>query len=108
MITVQRKFVDWKKTGRNLEMLRNDNINLRRASCRSRNFNKSNCEGDCENCTFEMDRSISRGELALLFGTTEHVVYNWENGKTAVPYEDLLFYSQISETALEDFVVYME
>lgn len=33
MKTINRKFIDWNKTGRNLQLLRVDNIELRRSVC---------------------------------------------------------------------------
>ncbi len=107
MEKIQRQFIDWEKTGKNLELLRNDNINLRRASCRARNFGEENCEGNCEDCKFGMDNNISRNELAEMFGVSEHVIYNWEKGKTAVDLEDLLFYCNIAKVDLKEIVVFM-
>ena len=43
-------------------------------------FDRGNCSGDCKNCEYEMDPSISRNELAEVFTTTESVIFNWEIG----------------------------
>lgn len=104
----QRHHIDWKKTGKNLQLLRNDNVNLRREVCRANNLHKDECGGDCEDCRFEMDSNISRKELALLFGVSDNVIYSWETGRTPIGLEDLLFYCQISKSGLEEIVVFTE
>ncbi len=104
MEELKRKFIDWKRTGKNLRLLRNDNIELRRKICRALKYENGNCGGDCQNCVYEMDNSISRAELAAVFNVTESVVFNWESGRTAVSLDDLLFYSQIADVDLIDIV----
>ena len=107
MPTFTRKFIDWDKTGYNLEQLRLTNPALRKKSCRSRIFEAGECEGDCDRCRFEMDNSISRAELAQIFGVSEHVIYSWERGRTPVGVEDLLFYCDVAEVALSDILVFL-
>lgn len=106
MINTERKNIDWQKTGKNLQLLRNDNIDLRRNVCNALNYDKGECSGKCEECKYEMDNSISRAELARVFKVSESVVFNWENGITAVSLEDMLFYCQISNVRLSKIIVY--
>lgn len=108
MNPIRRNFIDWKKTGRNLQLIREDNIELRRQVCRALKHDKCNCSGECELCKYEMDNHISRKELADVFGISENVIFNWENGRTAVDYENLLFYEQLSRMQLKDIIVMME
>ncbi len=54
-----------------------------------------------------MDNHISRNELAEVFGVSESVIFNWENGRTAVSLEDMLFYAQISQKELSDIIIYL-
>ena len=108
-----RRYIDWKKTGYNLQLLRNDNIDLRRYVCNAINESKPDkekrlCSGDCESCKFEMDRSISRVELAQVFNVSESVIFNWEIGKTPVSLEDMLFYCAIAKVALDDIIFFEE
>ena len=107
MKAIPRKFINWKKTGRNLQMLREDNIELRRSVCSALKHENGDCSGACDDCVYEMDNHISRKELASVFGVTESVIFNWENGRTAVSLEDILFYSQISKRNLSEIIVYM-
>ena len=86
MISIRKKFVDWKKTGIKLQLLRDDNLNLRRMVCSTLKHGDENCSGQCESCQFEMDNHISRKELAEVFGVSESVIYNWENGRTLIDY----------------------
>lgn len=107
MKKLQRKFIDWKKTGRNLQLLREDNIELRRCVCSALKHDSGDCSGECGACRYEMDNHISRKELSDVFGVSESVIFNWENGRTEVDYENLLFYAQLSKIALGDIVVFM-
>ncbi|MDE7394668.1 MAG: helix-turn-helix domain-containing protein [Clostridiales bacterium] len=104
---IHRKFIDWKKTGRNLQLLREDNIELRRCVCHTLKHDKGECGGECGACRFEMDNHISRKELADVFGVSESVIFNWENGRTAVGLEDMLFYAQIAKKNLSDIIIYL-
>lgn len=106
MKTINRKFIDWNKTGRNLQLLRVDNIELRRSVCNAIKHDQGDCSGECSSCRFDMDNQISRKELADVFGVSESVIFNWENGRTAVALEDMLFYAQISQKELADILVY--
>ena len=108
MKRIYRKFIDWKKTGRNLQLLREDNIELRRAVCGALRHDSGDCGGSCMDCKFDMDNHISRKELSEVFGVSESVIFNWENGRTVVDYENLLFYSQLSKISLEDIVIFMD
>lgn len=75
--------------------------------CRALKYDDADCNGDCETCEFEMDTHVSRKELADVFGVSESVIFNWENGRSAVALEDILFYAQISKKNLADILVYM-
>lgn len=108
MKTIQRKFIDWKKTGKNLQLLREDNGNLRRCVCGALKSDKLDCGANCNECRYEMDNHISRKELSEVFGVSESVIFNWENGRTAVDYENLLFYSQLAQTPLDEVIVFMD
>lgn len=105
-MNTQRKYIDWQKTGKNLQRLRNDNLHLRRNVCNALNYGKGACSGKCEVCIYEMDSSISRVELAKIFNVTESIVFNWENGITPVPLEDVLFYAQIAGVEVAEIIVY--
>ena len=107
MKPILRKFIDWKKTGRNLQLLREDNIELRRFVCNALKHDKSECSVRCGECKFEMDNHISRKELSDVFGVSESVIFNWENGRTSVGLEDILFYAEISKKELADIIIYM-
>ena len=106
MELIDRKRIDWKKTGKNLMFLRNDNITLRRNVCRALNLKKGECSGDCDGCRYEMDNNISRPELAKVFNVSESVVFNWETGKTPVSLEDILFYCTLADVSIDDVVVF--
>lgn len=99
-------YVDWSKTALNLKLLRNDNLHLRRYVCRELKYNDANCTGECENCKFDMDKSISQSELAQVFGVSSFIIANWETGRTFPSLEDLLFYCEISCTPLSEVVVF--
>lgn len=107
MKPIPRNFIDWKKTGRKLQILREHNIELRRQVCRALKYDDSNCSGNCNECELEMDNHISRKELADVFGVSESVIFNWENGRTAVDYENLLFYCQLAKVDLNTIIVFM-
>lgn len=103
----ERRTINWTRTGKKLESLRNDNIKLRRIVCRENG--KRNCNRQCEICTFEtMDNRISRQELADLFNVSSDVINNWESGRTVVPLEDLFLYADISGEQLIDIIVFDE
>lgn len=48
MKSIHRNFIDWKKTGRNLQLLREDNIELRRCVCNALKHDKGDCSGECQ------------------------------------------------------------
>ena len=106
MKEIHRKRINWKKTGKRLLGLRNNNLTLRRYTCWFLKYDKGNCSGDCKNCEYEMDPSISRNELADVFMTTESVIFNWENGKTPPEIEDIMLYSEITGIPLEGIIVF--
>ena len=111
MERVERKVIDWAKTGKNLKLLRNDNLNLRKYVCRELNKRKKTfgCDGaECDTCKFEMDNSISQAELAQVFHVTENRIVNWENNKSKPTIEDLIFYSQICGVDFFDILVFEE
>ena len=105
-IKLTRKKIDWKKTGRNLQLLRNDNINLRRTVCQQLNFHKGNCSGMCATCKYDMETAISRTELARIFYVSESVIFNWESGKTPVSLEDIIFYCELAGVTMDDIIVF--
>lgn len=109
-MNIERKFIDWDATGYKLFRLRSDNANLRRCVCKVLRKGTEKCtnqSGNCETCEYKhMDRSISRPELADVFGVSESVINNWEKGRTAIGIEDLLFYCQIANVELEDILVF--
>ena len=105
MKKIERKIIDWKKTGRNLQLLREDDIGLRRFVCNALRYEKGECSGKCDECRYEMDNHISRAELAKAFSVSENMVVNWENGKSRPTLEDLLFYADICGRSLFDLLV---
>ena len=111
MSTGQRKCIDWTKTGKNLQLLRRDNIALRRFVCRTLNLDKGDCDGMCETCRYEMDNSISRVELSRIFLVSESVIFNWESGKTPVSLPDqkrteAFCRSPVIRVHLDDIVIF--
>ncbi len=106
MSNISRKHINWEKTGRNLLILRNDNLALRRNVCRALNYDKNECSGLCEDCRYDIDMNISRAELAKIFNVSDSVIFNWESGKTPVGLEDMLFYCAISGVKPEDIIVF--
>ncbi|MDE7379711.1 MAG: helix-turn-helix domain-containing protein [Clostridia bacterium] len=108
MATVKRKFIDWEKTAKNLKLLRQDNINLRRFVCGELNRDKGNCAGVCEACRFEMDHSISQLEISKVFNVSESMIVNWENNKSRPQLDDLIFYSQICGIDLYDVIIFAD
>ncbi|MCH5159659.1 MAG: helix-turn-helix transcriptional regulator [Clostridiales bacterium] len=108
MRAIQRKFIDWKKTGKILQLLREDNLELRRAVCGALRRDKGECSGNCSDCIIDIDNHISRKELSEVFGVSESVIFNWESGRTVVDYENLLFYAQLAKTDVNDIVIFMD
>ncbi len=109
LFDIRKRNINWQKTGKNLFLLRDDNINLRRFVCHSLKFDSDKClgGGDCANCSpADMDNRISRQELADVFCVSESVVVNWESGRTPIGLEDLLFYAQIARVELKDIIVF--
>lgn len=106
MKPIVRQFIDWQKTGRNLQLLREDNIELRKFVCHAKKQEAGGCLGNCNTCRFEMENRVSRKAIAELFGVSESVVFNWESGRTAVPLEDILFYVHIAGLQLDNVLVF--
>ena len=99
---IERKQRSKVRTGRQLQVLRLDNENLRRYVCSALNYDKNECDGSCEDCDprytrrgHGMDLSISQRELAQVFGVCTSVVANWESGRSLPPIEDLMLYGEI-------------
>ncbi len=92
--------------------LRSDNALLRRYVCSVLRAGTDKCESaapSCDECDdMYMDRSISRPELAQVFGVSDSVINNWESGRTEIGIEDLLFYCQIAHVSLDDILVYVK
>ncbi len=107
MKKLKRKYIDWANTAKNLKLLRQDNINLRRYVCSQLYYGQRDCAPDCEECKFDMDHSISQAELAKVFNVSESMVVNWENNKSRPQLDDLVFYSQLCELDLCDVIVFM-
>ena len=101
-----RRTIDRKKTGRNLQLLREDDIELRRVVCYALRKDLGECDGNCDECRFDMDNHISRSELAKVFNVSESVICNWESGRTMIGVEDLLFYAQIAKKEITDILVF--
>lgn len=107
MEIIQRKIINPIKTGLSLKNLRCNNLELRRYACFFHRTREDICEGvNCEQCTFEMDISISQAELAALFNVSDNVIANWESGKTVPSYEDLLFYSSLTKLPIDKIVIF--
>ena len=107
MFDGKRKVIDWERTAKMLRLLRCDNIALRKYVCRQLNVSgqKESCDGlNCNNCTIDMEASISQGELAQVFHVSEGIVANWENNRTNPELEDLLLYADICELSLYDII----
>ncbi len=102
--------VDRKKTGKLLQHLRGDNLDLRRYVCREKNLKmgKRGCDGeDCEKClAYDMESSISQAELAEVMGVPTSQIANWENGKSLPDLEFLIFYCRLCHIdKIEDLLV---
>ena len=100
------KMIDWEETGSLLQTLRQGNLNLRRNVCRELRLDLGECAGNCDACTKEMDRSISRNELSRVFRVSENTVTNWEKGTTPVRVEELLFYCELTGLSLSELLVF--
>ena len=106
MELIKKRYINWTATGRRLEKLRDDNTELNRYVCWYLKGRKGECGGVCETCDWEMDKHISRKELAEVFMVSEAVLFNWENGRCNVPLDELMFYTEICKVPLENIVVY--
>lgn len=108
MMQIRRRRINWEKTGINLQLLRSDNLNLRRFCCRQLRYDSGNCSGECDSCIFEMDHSISRSELATVFNVSDNMIVNWESGKSKPTIEDLMLYADICGLDLFDIILFEE
>lgn len=107
MSEIRRKHINWKKTSKNLKLLRCDNINLRKYVCFILKTRNNECDGkNCDNCKFEMDLSISQSELAKVFNVSESMIANWENARSIPSLEDLFFYADICRTDIFSILVF--
>ena len=106
MKKIERKIINWKKTGIRLQRLRTNDMRLRRYVCWSLRYEDGECSGECDVCEYDIDASISRAELARVLCTSESVVFNWEKGKTPVGIEDLYMYSEITGRSIDEILVY--
>lgn len=106
MQKIERRRIDWSRTGIRLKALRDHNPTLQRYACFHNHRSEANCSGDCETCEFDIDRNVSRAELARVFSTTESVIANWESGRTSPELEDLLYYAALCGITLEDILVF--
>ena len=105
-----RKCIDWTTTGRNLRLLRKDNINLRRYVCRTLKSGTEECKGDgnCDKCRFDMDSNISQAELAAVFSVSDSVILNWERGISKPQIEDIMLYADICKVDFFDVLIFEE
>lgn len=104
-----RQYVDWKKTSKNLALLRQYNENLRKYVCFQLKGKQEGClRSNCVNCRFEMDERISQKELARVFGVSDSVIVNWESGRTNPDIDDLLFYCRICKMDIFDILILEE
>ena len=106
MQEVQRKSINWEKTGKNLKALRNHNDNLRRFVCRKIKGERQECDLNCRQCRWDIDPSISQRELAQVFNVSEGMIANWEGNRSVPSLEDLYFYKDICGITLEEVVVF--
>lgn len=105
MQKLTRMRIDWKKTGIRLKNLRDHNPELQRYACWFNHADHERCDKNCERCDLDMDRNVSRAELAAVFQVTESVIANWESGRTSPELEDLFFYAALCHLTLEDILV---
>lgn len=107
MERIERKTIDWEKTGFKLQALRNDNLNLRKYCCYQLYYNIANCSGKCDDCIYEMDQKISRLELAKVLNVTDNIISNWESGRSRPEIEDLMFYAEMCKIDLFDILTFV-
>ncbi|MCX4384166.1 MAG: helix-turn-helix transcriptional regulator [Clostridia bacterium] len=105
MKPIKTPYIDWNATADNLKLLRCDNIPLRRHVCNALGTSRGNCGGDCDKCTFDMDMHVSQKELARVMGVTEHMIINWESGRSKPRLEYLLMYAMLCETDFTNVIV---
>ena len=106
MQRIERRRIDWRRTGIRLKNLRDHHPALQRYACYINHLSDADCSGECETCEFDLDRNVSRAELSRVFATTESVIANWESGRTSPELEDLLYYAALCGIALEDILVF--
>ena len=100
--------MDWEKTGKRLQALRERNIDLIRYTCFVCHFNQANCDGNCEECDFDkdLDTRITREELSQVFNVGEAVINNWETGRTPIPLEELFLYCEITNKRMDEIIAF--
>ncbi|MBO5866924.1 MAG: helix-turn-helix transcriptional regulator [Clostridia bacterium] len=107
---IQKRLINWEKTGKMLRLLRCDNINLRRNVCKelSMQLKKGHiCKAtNCDNCILELDNQISQAELAEVMGVSDSVITNWENGRSIPTLEDLLLYADLCKMDLQQILIF--
>ena len=123
MQRIERKIIDWAKTGEKLAFLRGNDLSLRRYACWVCHGEEWECDKQCDTCQEipayrrslgerGLDPSTSCAELAKVFDETESVIRNWETGRTPVPLDALRLYAQISghgddlQGFLQEVIVY--
>ena len=55
-----------------------------------------------------MEKGLSQRDMAKICNISQATYNNWENGKTPVGVEDLLFYCQIADVPLENILIFKE
>lgn len=109
MKEIKRRSIDWEKTGKRLQYLRDHNTSLRRYACSVVHKEEFGCGIDCEECKeFDMDNKIAQDELAKVFNVSANTIANWESGRTIPDMEDLILYSDICEMDLFDILAFNE
>lgn len=105
MEKIKKPYIDWTATADNLKLLRCDNLQLRKYVCYMLGTAHGHCSGDCEACKRDMDMHISQKELANVFGVSEHMIINWETGRSKPRLEYLIMYSKICDVKFDDVIV---
>lgn len=102
------KTIDWGKTLKHLQLLREGNISLKKYCCKKLHYDDANCSGDCDNCKYDMDNHISQQELADVMGIDKSRLINLENGKCIMRIEELLFYCEACNLPYNEILVIEE
>lgn len=105
MEKIKIPYIDWDATADNLRLLRCDDLNLRRYVCGELGTWRGKCGGNCDACVFDMDNHISQKELAEVMGVSEHMIINWETGRSRPKLEYLLMYAMLCKLDIFKVVV---